>query len=463
MAISAVALGLALWLQVSLLPLLLLLIPAGIYAYWQTFHMPWLWFVAIVGGTYTGTLFLLAEGAIVVFSPFQLALFAALFSILIRRILERDIHIRLMGIELEFALFMGLIFLSLLWSPMHMEGFIRALRLLVSIVFIYLVFNELRKQKEIIYVLTAIAGIGALLAVMGLYQNLTNVEAAVLNVMGEGRLMRGRVSGTTYDPNIFATMFFIPIAFLACVSLSEIKLAYRLPALFTLAILGGGLIVTYSRSAWLSVIFMVLIIAWYYRNIKLFGYFVIAIVIVSAAFPQFTLALLNAAQRFLDITSGAGGDDSSRIRLLLGIAAINMFIDSYFIGVGFRGYIAHFTDYFSLQESIGVFEPHNVTYTVLAELGIIGIVIYGTLMFKIARTAYRSVKTAATEMEKILALTCFSTFLAYLIFYQFYGGGLSDNNFFFIIGLIYAVHYSRQKGQDDDTESNAALPANVQT
>ncbi len=450
-----VATAMGWYVQVPFLPVLLLGLPLALLFFWQTMIHRWIWVVLIITGSFMGQLGRLADEGVLLFTFFQLALFAAVFAIAVRRIIERDFEIRFTGFEIELSLFLGLIFLSLLWSPMHMDGFVRALRLLISLFFLYLVFNEIRRQRDIMVVLSLAVVVGCALAIVSIYDNLSNVEAAVLNVLGEGGIMRGRAAGTSYDPNIFATMFFIPIAFSACVALSETNVKFRAAAFFALILLSGGLIVTYSRSAWLSVIFMLLIIAWYYRNIKLFAYFAVVVTIVLIAFPQFSMMLLNAAQRFLDITAGAGGDDSSRIRVLLGIAAIGMFVDSYFVGVGFRGYVDKFTDYFSLQESIGVFEPHNVLYTVLAELGLIGIILYLLIFFKIFRTAYRSVHLSETEIEKILSLTCLSTLAAYMIFYQFYGGGLSDNNFWFIIAITFSVYYSGS--YQDSSEQYAAL------
>lgn len=430
------------YIQVPFLPVLFLALPVALYFFWQTMIYRWIWVVLIITGSFMGQLGRLADEGILLFTFFQLALFVAMFAITLRRIIERDFEIRLTGFEIELSLFLGFIFLSLMWSPMHMDGFVRALRLLISLFFVYLVFNEIRKQNELIIVFSLTVAVGSILAIISIYDNLSNVDVAVQNILGEGRLMRGRASGTSYDPNIFATMFFIPFAFSSCVVLSKVSTKYRLFAFVGLLLLSGGLIVTYSRSAWVSVIFMLIIIAWYYKNIKLFAYFVAVIMLIIIVFPQFTLILINAAQRFLDIAAGASGDDSSRIRVLLGIAAIRMFIDSYFIGVGFRGYVDKFTDYFSLQESIGVNEPHNVLYTILAELGLIGIVLYLLIFFKIFRAAYRSVLFSETEVEKILSLTCLSTLVAYMIFYQFYGGGLSDNNFWFIIAVTFSVYYS---------------------
>ncbi|MCC5934968.1 MAG: O-antigen ligase family protein [Balneolales bacterium] len=428
-----------------LLPLALVAVPLALYGYWQTFVKPWLWVLLIGVASFLGNIMHLVPEGVIPLTLFQLFLFAAVFSILIRRLIEKDFTFRLMGFEAEIILFLGLIFLSLIWAPDAPDGFRDGVRVLISIFFIYLVFNEVKRTNEIKLVLIALVVVAVLLGAYGVYQNVTNVGDTVRNMLGGGRFLRGRVTGTTSDPNRFATMFFIPMAFTACIILSKKQAWHKMMAFGAFVIMSGGIIVTYSRSAWVGAILMLVIIAWYYRNVKLFAYFGIMIIVVLIAFPQLSFTLLNAAQRFLDITAGAG-DDSSRIRLLLGLAAIGMLLDSWFIGVGFRGFVESFTNYYSLHESIGVAEPHNVVYTVLAELGLIGIILYGFIMFKIFRTAWLNIGLSETEDEKIIALTCFSTIVAFFVFYQFYGGGLNDNNFWLMCALAYSLYYAGKAG-----------------
>lgn len=423
------------------LPFVVLILPLIAYGYWQTFKKPYLWVIIMVVGTFLGNLVHIVEGAAVPITLFQIALTAAVVSIVIRRLADGDLSLRLLGLEIHFLLLLALIYVSLLWSPDPMDGFIEGTRFLISVLFIYMVFNEMKRQNEMIHLMIAATVVAVLLGAYAVYENVTNVDVAIQNILSEGRMMRGRVTGTSHDPNRFATMFFIPMAFTACVILADTKKIYKLLSIAAFAIMSGGLVVTYSRSAWVAAIFMIIIIAWYYRNIKLFAYIGLLIVIVLIAVPQFSYTLINAAQRFLDITAGTA-DDSSRIRLLLGLAAFGMFIDSYFIGVGYRGFVDRFTDYYSLQETVDVAEPHNVLYTILAELGLIGIILYLLIIIKILMIAHSNIQRSEDFTEKILSITCFSTIIAFLIFYQFYGGGMNDNNLWVMCALAFSLYYA---------------------
>jgi O-antigen ligase len=423
------------------LPFVVLILPLIAYGYWQTFKKPYLWVIIMVIGTFLGNLVHIIEDAAVPITLFQVALAASVISIVIRRLADGDLTIRLLGLEIHFMLLLALIYVSLLWSPDPMDGFIEGTRFLISVFFIYLVFNEMKRQNEMIYLMVASTVVAVLLGAYALFENITNVDVAIQNILSEGRKLRGRVTGTSHDPNRFATMFFIPMAFTACVILADTKKIYKLLAIASFAIMSGGLVVTYSRSAWVASILMIVIIAWHYRNVKLFAYIGLLIFVVLIAVPQFSYTLINAAQRFLDITAGAA-DDSSRIRLLLGLAAFGMFIDSYFIGVGYRGFVDRFTDYYSLQETVNVAEPHNVLYTILAELGLIGIILYLLIIVKILMIAHSNIQKAEDIKEKILSITCFSSIIAFLIFYQFYGGGMNDNNLWLMCALAFSLYYA---------------------
>ncbi|AXI99734.1 O-antigen ligase [Cyclonatronum proteinivorum] len=458
-ALSFMLLLYLVWLSgIALLPLVVFVVPLALYGYWQTFVKPWLWVALIAVGSFLGNIMHLLPEGVIPLTLFQLFLFTAVFSILLRRLIERDFNFRMMGFEAEIILFLGLIFLSLIWAPDAPDGFRDGVRVLISIFFLYLVFNEVKRTHEIKMVLIALVVVAVFLGAYGVYQNVTNVGDTVRNMLGGGRFLRGRVTGTTTDPNRFATMFFIPMAFTACIILSKKQLSHKVMAFVAFMVMSGGIIVTYSRSAWIGAILMLLIIAWYYRNVKLFAYLGLVVIAVLIAFPQFTFTLLNAAQRFLDITAGSA-DDSSRIRLLLGLAAIGMFLDSWFIGVGFRGFVESFTNYYSLHESIGVAEPHNVLYTVMAELGLIGIVLYGFIMFKIFRVAWLNIRLTETEDEKIIALTCFSTIVAFFVFYQFYGGGLNDNNFWLVCALAFSLYYVGKAKSTPDPDELPPAPS----
>jgi O-antigen ligase len=115
-----------------------------------------------------------------------------------------------------------------------------------------------------------------------------------------------------------------------------------------------------------------------------------------------------------------------------------MGFDSYLLGVGIRGFPTTFTNYFTKHESIGIIEPHNLFYTLFAEIGLIGFLLYLWILYRISYLGYINFKNESTSLKGIVNLSLLLTFIAYIFFYQFYGGGMTDNNFWIICSLIIA-------------------------
>ncbi|MEX1120988.1 MAG: hypothetical protein WED82_02585, partial [Balneolales bacterium] len=115
------------------------------------------------------------------------------------------------------------------------------------------------------------------------------------------------------------------------------------------------------------------------------------------------------------------------------------------LGVGFRGFPEVFPNYFSVQSTIGVVEPHNITYTILAELGVIGFFLFAIIYWKIGWVAYQNITLSTGDVERSVSITLFVAYIAFIIFYQFYNGFLVDTNIWIIIGLIFAMNLIKVK------------------
>jgi O-antigen ligase len=130
-------------------------------------------------------------------------------------------------------------------------------------------------------------------------------------------------------------------------------------------------------------------------------------------------------------------------------AAVQMFIDTHMIGVGLRGYAESILNFYSYQELIGIVLPHNVTYTILAELGLIGIMLFLFIIYRLTRDSYLNIRYASDELSRVVATSLFVSLMAFFMFFQFIGGGLPDNNVWLIIGLVYATkHTLLSRAQD---------------
>lgn len=395
--------------------------------------------VAFALGSYAGII-----GSIGIFSNLSITLFQIFLGIsfvafVFHFSLTKNLELKLLGIEIELLIFLALIFLSIIYSPNRPVGLLDAFRVLVLILMVYLIVNSIDSLNKVKILIYSIIIISTILAVYAMKEGF-KTENLVLNLLTMGNKLQGRASINITDPNIFASHFFFPILFLfSSIFTSKIGFKFKIPSTIILPILLGGIASTFSRSAWVSLIFSIFLLAVLKKKIKIFLVLTIIFLIIVFINPSTKLVVENLYQRFLDIFSGVQ-DDSSRARLVLFYAAIYMAADSYLLGVGFRGYPILFTKYFSKHETIGVVEPHNLFYTIIAELGILGLLLYFWILFIIARTALNNFTLKNSGIIGAINLSLFLSFFCYIIFYQFYGGGLVDNNYWIIIGLIFVMN-----------------------
>lgn len=409
----------------------------GLAFAYHSLKNPYYVLLLVAVGSYLGNLIYLMEDGAVPVTIFQVFLVLCFLVIVTNRVITSDFDIKILGIELELLLFSALIYLSLIYSPNAENGLFNAIRFSILIAAVYLVVNIVNKLNQVTGILAALVGVALVLGLISVIETILNPSAAALDLVTEGKI-QDRASGTQLDPNIFATHFFLPIAFTASLFLSFKSIPYKGTALIFVAIFTLAILSTFSRSAWVSAAVMLVVVAYFHKQMKLFVWLLGGAVLAVIIIPELQYVALNILDRIINIFAGTS-DDSSRIRVLLGLAAIYMLFDSYLLGVGFRGFSEAFTDYFTTQTSIGVVEPHNITYTVLAELGIIGFLLFVFIYWKIGLYAYQNIKYSISDFERSVSITLFATFIAFVVFYQFYGGGLFDNNFWILVGLIFAM------------------------
>lgn len=448
-AVSALSFIAALFTGSLLPPLLLLALLAVTVIAFISFQYPWIFVYLIAIGSYLSSLVYFFEGFPLPITLFQLFLVFGIGVFLLHRIYFNAFELRFTGYELPVLCFLALIFLSLIYSPDRATGLFNAIRFIVLLIFAGFVLNSIYSIKLVGGLFIVLSVVGALLSVYSSVEIILNPEIAAQNLLGEGiNIDRGSAGGIYNDPNRFAAILFLPIAFTFSVINSKAENKYKLLGLSVLFLLAGGLFSTFSRSGLISVGVIVLLIVALYRNWR--GAFIAGtgLLIVILIIPELRNALWLNIERVLNLFSESS-DDSSSIRVMLGIAGISMFFDSYLIGVGFSGFSEMFTNYYTVQESIGVYEPHNITYEILAELGVAGFLFYLFYIYVMLKTALKNLNNSKDELDKVISSTLIASFVAYLLFYQFYGGALLDSNLMLIHALIFVVHF-QVSGQESN-------------
>lgn len=393
-----------------------------------------------IGALITGVLFVGDDGSSPLpVSYFQIAMGFSFLAFAAKKMIKGDLSLDLYGLETLYLLFFGLIFLSIIYTPEREEALFSVFRFMALIMMTYVIYNTINTSNQLMTISYIIIGVSLLLALYNIFQIYMNPEIAAFNYANQGmKLMRS--TGGDLDPNIFASNYFFPILFLVAFFSTEKSFFRRLILFGMIGVLTISVLLTYSRSSWVSIGIATLVVIYYTKNARILIYFFVAFLLaftISDSIRQLTFSFL---ERFTEIFAGAS-DDSSKFRILLAVTAVYIILDSYLMGVGFQGFSTAFKTYHPPETTLGIFQPHNQFYAVFAELGIFGFLLFCSILYIIGKTGVHAIRKAPENtIEKIISVSLFATFIAYLVFYNFLGGMYYNSILFVVIGLIFVIN-----------------------
>ncbi|RNC83340.1 MAG: hypothetical protein ED557_11620 [Balneola sp.] len=393
--------------------------------------------IPIIIGAYMSGLVYLSEGSAIPLTIFQLALIAGFAVFVFYIFAVKNLEIQFYGLEKEYILFLSIIFFSLIYSPEREQGIFYVIRYMVLIGMTYLIYNCIETAKNLNAAIKVIIGAAFLLALGNIYQFYINPEVAAFNYVNQGaRLIRS--SGAEADPNILASNFFMPIM-LVIVFIGRFKTKRAQLLLFSMVgVMIFSVLLTYSRSSWVALFVGVLLVSLIQRDGRFIILSTVIFLLLFLVSDSIRTIFFSILERLGDVFAGTS-DDSSKFRIILFQTAILMWLDTYTFGIGYQGFSTVFKEYHPPQETAWIYEPHNEFYTVLAELGTIGFVVFVYLILKILKRGWNSVmllKNSGKDYSIQLAL--FASFICYLVFFQFLGGMQLHSLYMINIGLLFA-------------------------
>ncbi|MCP9291590.1 O-antigen ligase family protein [Gracilimonas sediminicola] len=409
----------------------------------------------VVGALFTGVFLVAEDGSSVLpITFFQIALIFSLVIFLAKKLIQGDVTIDVYGLEVLYALFVGLIFLSIVYTPDREEALFYVFRFIALIIMTYIVYGSINSFEQLKKICFIIIGAALLVGAYNLLQVYINPEIAAFNYAGQGqKLMRS--SGGALDPNIFASNYFLPIMILMGFFSKEKSFFKRLVLFGFIGLLIGSVLLTYSRSSWVAIAIGTFVIIYYTKNYRIIVYMMVAFLIAIALSETVRQLAFSFLERFINIFAGSS-EDSSKYRILLGVTAIYMILDSYLMGVGFQGFSTVFKTYHPPETTLGIYQPHNQFYSVFAELGIIGFILFIGILYVIWKTSTQTINDMPKGSSKrIISVSLFATFIAYLVFYNFLGGMYYNSILFIVIGLIFV--------SNKFIETSASTQTNLET
>lgn len=246
-----------------------------------------------------------------------------------------------------------------------------------------------------VYVTLVLTGVYALV------QRVLGVEAsASLTDLNMNAGMPGRVYSTLENPNNYAEFIVLtfPVSLVFCCNIVDRR--WKTLAAASLVIPVAALLMTYSRSSWVSfalaaVVFLAL---WDKRLLPLIP---VAVVVV---FPLLPDSIFNRI-----LTIGNTADSSNAYRLYIWTSAVHMIRDFGLTGIGLGpgNFTPLYADYCDPNAAVAQ-HSHMLYLEVWLEMGVLGIVSFLCMYLGVLRRGIRAMKHADPLLRYVL-IACVSS------------------------------------------------------
>lgn len=185
-----------------------------------------------------------------------------------------------------------------------------------------------------------------------------------------------RAVGTLENPNMFGEYLILIIPIAVGMLIGRGEGLRRIPAFFCIGIMGVCLILTWSRGAWLGLIFAALLFLfmWHRRSVWVVLAGIACIPILPMILPA------SIVSRFTSI--GNMTDSSTSYRVYIWRATINMIEDNLTTGIGIGE--GAWDRLYPLYSYLGVEaapHSHNLYLQIWLELGVIGLLVFIVFLF----------------------------------------------------------------------------------
>ena len=412
-------------------------IPALVFLLYQIVKHPYLGILFMVIGTALDT-----TGRVpgIGLTPFHIGAVATFFSLAFNKLYKNEYVLTVPDISGVLYCYIVLILFSLLYSPSKIGGGVDFLRITALVIVMLSVVNVITTKKQVYVVLSVLVLCSFVLSVLSLRDILGN-SVDLLSLLTNLNRVGNRTVATFDNPNNLALFLMFSLTVVVSIVINSNAALWKksilvLIAILVLAAIGG----TYSRAVWLSTSVAVTFIIFYSKHRNKILLSVAAAVIVFGLVFFHHPFVQSIFMRINSITQ-VGKEASNSTRLFIFSGGLNMFFDSHLIGVGFGGFPHYYSSLYMPPGQLlrDVHECHSLPIEILAETGIIGII----LAISIVRRFFKSsIRVISQLNDDPLFRACYIGLVAAMIGFfidkLFSTGGLLHNWLWLGLGLVYA-------------------------
>lgn len=263
------------------------------------------------------------------------------------------------------------------------------IQVLVLGFFFFTVLNNLYRQESVQAVTFSLIATATAISFLAIYQYLHHIHT----IWGHFSPFPGRAFGTYVCPTHFACFLslLIPPA-LAFLVAGRLAVHYRVLLAAALLLMGAGLVVTFSRGGWLATgagVVLVLVLLATHRHLRLISVLLLLLIVGGVGYVGYRYFgyLATASQTSLSASVGQAGQKDLIMRLDMWQAAVHMWRDHFWFGVGPALYDTCFDQYRPERMQLQPDRAHNDYLNLLADWGTVGglIVLAGIIAFVIGQ------------------------------------------------------------------------------
>ena len=274
-----------------------------------------------------------------------------------------------------------------------------------ALLLLYLISADITTRERMMKLLGFIYIAVVLSALFAIYQGIVGVAVSEsLTDIEINQGVPGRVFGTLGNPNNYAE-FLVMLTPVAAIFAAKVRCAWlRVPLCAGIGLPFLALLMTYSRSCWISMMLTSIVFV-YYANKKLIPAFILICVAAIPFLPESVLiriaSLLNSQ------------DSSNMFRIYVWMGTINMLRDYFFTGIGLgpESFAVIYPSYAHINALIGAPHSHMVYMELVIELGVLGFISYMWFMLRLWKDAAYSLLRSRGRTNKLVLIACLSSLI----------------------------------------------------
>lgn len=366
-------------------------------------------------------------------SVFDLARLFMLYSFVLWFITDLKSFIPFIKHKISYilAIFIGCYFLStLVISPDMAKGLIETLRYVIYFLFFTMVVQFIKKPEDYVLILKILIVVAVILSLEGISEYVFDYRLWI----DKGR----RASATFLDPNIFARFLDIILCSLLILRLKKIYIIKPQFMDIAMLICSIALFLTVSRQG-IFILFATIFFIAFFLEKKIRNWIIVGLITLAVIATPIFIKLMEAREQGLDLY-----DIGTRVGLLLG--GILMFIGSPIYGVGAGGFQTVMIDKYLHFLPWGINSAtlsHTYIVTILAEQGIIGIVIFCIFLFLVFKQ-FKTNFQVKDNLFKGLSLITLASIIVIFIGAQAEGRFFEEPMLWLFLGLSVSLGRMRK-------------------